>query len=92
MSHQQQQDEIKFIFLDTTNKDEESEEMEFAADLVFDKILYDAAEQFGFESGAVVDGTENIPDCKVTIDRNLTAAQVFQQYGSKIRIIYTGPE
>ena len=84
------EEQITFIFIDTTNNDEETDEMTFPSDEKFDSILDDAAEQFGFESGAVVSGTENVTGSKDSIDRKLTAGEVFNQFGNRIRIIYTG--
>ena len=43
-----------YSYTDSTNDDEESEEMEFPANTKFESVLSDAAEQIGFESGNVV--------------------------------------
>lgn len=83
-----QTETVTFVFVDTTNDDEETDEMEFNSDTSMSTVLHDAAEQFGFESGASVNargmkqkGTAGI------VPRTATAGVVFEQYGKKLAIV-----
>lgn len=79
--------EFKFRFVDNEGDEEWSEEFTYAATVPFRHILSDAAEQFGYESGAAVfavagDQSKDDPPVLPTA----TAEEVFIAVGGKLRI------
>ena len=86
---QEVKSDVTFTFIDTTQNNKESDPISYPSDKIFSSVLHSAAEQFGFESGAVVSG---FVEKKTKISRRMTAGNVHKKYGNRIRIVYTGPD